>query len=49
MERLTSLDKNEFFDVYRQFRPNTSREEFERDWLDFQTAKAAHEASLGIQ
>lgn len=29
------LDVNEFFDIYRSFHPDTTREEFEREWEKF--------------
>ena len=37
--KLNELDKNEWYDVYRQFKPEATREEFERDWAEFQQAK----------
>lgn len=40
-EPLTSLDIDEFFDVYRQFRPDDSREEYEKAWEEFQSFKTA--------
>lgn len=42
------LDRNEFFDVYRVFCPDATREEYEAEWDKFQAAKAAHLASLKI-
>lgn len=35
------LNADEWYDVYRQFKPDATREEFEADWEDFQRAKAA--------
>ncbi len=34
------LSKDEFFDVYREFVPDGTREEYEREWEDFQRIKA---------
>lgn len=44
-----SLDKNEFYDVYRQFFPDATREEYEREWETFQRFKVEHQAKLNIQ
>jgi len=33
---MSELDANEFFDVWRQFNPEGTREEFEREWAEFQ-------------
>lgn len=43
------LNRDEFFDVYRQFRPQATREEFDREWDLFQEFKAEHERKLRIQ
>lgn len=40
-EPLHLLDKDEFFDVYRVFRPDASREEYELEWAMFQEFKRA--------
>lgn len=42
-EQITSLDKNEWFDVYRIFHPNADRAELDREWDKFQHEKAEHE------
>jgi hypothetical protein len=36
------LTKDEFFDVYRSFNPDATREEYEREWNEFQRLKAEH-------
>jgi len=46
---LRELDKNEFYDVYRQFRPDADREEYEREWEEFQRFKAEHERKKALQ
>lgn len=38
---LGELDVNEFYDVYRTFKPDATREEFQKDWDEFQAAKSA--------
>lgn len=43
------MDKDEFYDVYRQFKPDTTREEFEKEWDEFQRLKALHILSKSIQ
>lgn len=43
------MDINEFYDVYRIFKPLATREEYERDWNEFQIAKAEHLKQRGIQ
>lgn len=42
-EPLHVMDKDEFFDVYRQFRPGADREEYELEWEEFQRCKLEHE------
>lgn len=34
------LNEDEFFDVYRKFHPDADREEYHREWLEFQRFKA---------
>lgn len=46
---LRSLDKDEFFDVYRHFKPGSSREEYDADWAEFQTYKAEFLAKKAVQ
>lgn len=43
------LNKDEFFDVYRFFRPSATREEYEREWDEFQRLKAEHLAKRNLQ
>jgi hypothetical protein len=40
--RLNELTMDEFFDVYRMFRPETTQEEYEVEWALFQEYKAAY-------
>jgi len=47
-EPIQSLNEDEFYDVYRQFRPGADREEFSREWEEFQRAKAEHERKQSI-
>ncbi len=42
-------DFNEFYDVYREFRPETTREEFQRKWDIFQGLKAEHLKKQALQ
>lgn len=46
---MSELDTNEFFDVYRVFCPDATREEFELEWARFQEAKAAHRKEKSLQ
>ncbi len=41
---MSELTCDEFYDVYRVFRPDATREEYEVEWETFQHAKAAHQA-----
>lgn len=43
MVNLNELDASEFFDVYREFFPLATREEFEQAWAEFQEFKAGHQ------
>lgn len=43
------MDKDEFFDVYRQFCPTATREEYDSEWDTFQMLKAQHEARKKVQ
>jgi hypothetical protein len=43
------LDREEFWDVARQLKPDLPREEYERMWEDFQKAKAEHERQQHLQ
>ena len=43
------LNRDEFFDVYREFKPEATREEFEREWAEFQRLKAAYLAKRKVQ
>ncbi len=38
--QLNELNADEFYDVYRAFRPEATREDFERVWNEFQAVKA---------
>lgn len=38
-ERLDSLTKDEWRDVYRLFKPEASEQDYELDWLEFQRFK----------
>ncbi len=49
MDNLNELDESEFFDVYREFRPSASREEFSAEWAAFQRFKAAFMERLLVQ
>ncbi len=49
MDNLKELDESEFYDVYREFRPTASREEFAAEWAAFQRFKAAYVKRLGTQ
>lgn len=43
---LTSIDKNEWFDVWRSMKPSMTRDDFETEWDAFQQAKADHERQM---
>ncbi len=43
------LTKDEFYDVYRQFRPDADRTEYEAEWAEFQRLKAEHLNQMEIQ
>lgn len=43
------LNRDEFFDVYRQFKPDADREEYEREGEVFQALKAKHLAMKQVQ
>jgi hypothetical protein len=49
MTRLDELDANEFYDVYREFRPGATREEFQAAWDRFQLAKAERQHRTAMQ
>ncbi len=40
--RLDQFDKDEWFDVCRELKPQMTREEFEIKWETFQQLKLAH-------
>jgi hypothetical protein len=46
---LHELDADEFYDVYRTFKPDATRAEFERDWAEFQRVKEAHQKVMLTQ
>lgn len=48
-ERLDELDENEWWDVCRKLRPEIEREEFEREWREFQQIKAGRRMSVACQ
>ena len=37
---MSELTADEFYDVFRQFRPDATREEFDAEWAEFQRLKA---------
>ena len=39
---MNQLNEDEFYDVYRVFRPGATREEFSREWEEFQRFKAEY-------
>jgi hypothetical protein len=43
------LTADEWFDVYREFHPEATREEFERDWAEFQAWKAEYRRRRSVQ
>jgi hypothetical protein len=45
---LSGLTADEFYDVYRLFRPGATREEFEKEWAEFQRLKAEHPAKKSL-
>lgn len=46
MVNLNELDASEFFDVYREFFPLATREEFEQVWAEFQEFKALQQKRI---
>ena len=44
-----SLTADEWFDVYRQFRPQATREEFDQAWREFQRLKAERQRRKVVQ
>lgn len=46
--RLDEFDKDEWYEVYKQFKPQASQEEYDRDWDEFQKRKAEHERQKGL-
>lgn len=40
--KLEEFDRNEWYDVYRIFKPNATPEQFNADWAEFQQYKAEH-------
>jgi hypothetical protein len=45
---LAEYDADEWWDFYRIFKPDATREEFDRDWAEFQRLKAEHAAKRRI-
>lgn len=43
------MTKDEFYDVYRQFKPEATREEYEQDWREFQAAKFEYQRKRSLQ
>ncbi len=43
------MNKDEWFDVYRIFKPDASMEEYDRDWEEFQAMKRQHESKMRLQ
>lgn len=39
--RLDELDREEFWDIARRLNPDLSREQYDRDWEEFQALKVA--------
>ena len=46
---MSELNEDEFYDVYRVFRPGATREEFSREWEEFQCFKAEYLEKRKIQ
>jgi hypothetical protein len=46
---LDSFNKDEWWDIYRQFNPTATTEQFDADWAEFQRAKAARAERLLVQ
>ncbi len=49
MTMLSDLDRDEWWDVYRVFMPNATRDDFDRDWAEFQAMKAEHQRKMRLQ
>jgi hypothetical protein len=43
------LTADEFFDVYRLFKPEATREEYEREWAEFQRHKTEYLKKRSLQ
>lgn len=43
MVLLNEFDINEWYDVYRHFKPDTTRAEFEKVWAEFVEFKEQHQ------
>ncbi len=41
MEPLNEFDRDEWWDVARKLKPGLTREQYDKDWDDFQARKAA--------
>ncbi len=48
-ETALGLGKDDFYDLYRRFRPEVGRAEFEHEWEDFQQQKRQREAKRNLQ
>lgn len=46
---IPGMTKDEWFDVYRQFFPDASQEQYDADWEEFQAFKREHERKKKIQ
>jgi hypothetical protein len=46
---MNELNEDEFYDVYRVFRPGATREEFSPEWEEFQRFKAKYREKTKIQ
>ncbi len=46
---LRSLTADEFYDVYRMFKPDATREEFDKYWEEFQELKSEYLKRKGLQ
>jgi hypothetical protein len=47
--RLDEFNRDEWYDVARILRPDWTEEDFDREWKEFQAAKAEHERKARLQ
>lgn len=43
------MTREEWWDVYREMRPEATRDEFDADWEDFQRIKKKREQEKAVQ